>query len=110
MGLECACQGWDCCWVADVAERDADVALEADALGALDGAAAKARAECCLVQVEQGYERGCGEVVALLKGGFEAAPRLAVDGADVLADVAAENPVADEAGAVRAGLRREARW
>jgi hypothetical protein len=81
---------WDGVAVAAVAERDGRVAQQAAAPGAHDGAALESSAERRRVQRQDLGETWIEQIEVRDIG------RLGVPRADVLADVAAEDPVADQ--------------
>src|SRR5262249_8607651 len=94
--------------IADVAQCDADVAQQPPPLGALDRAVAEALTKTLLVQREQGDQRRTRrlrrpwlELQSLapdteLSGRAQSALDDRVHGADLLADVAAEDVIADQ--------------
>src|SRR5204862_2787343 len=77
-----------------IAERDAYVAQESAALGAQDRTACEELSEALLVQLEEALQRPVIQR-ARLKARFARLRREAVPGTHLLADVAAEDPVAD---------------
>ena len=100
---------------ADVAESDGDVAQE---LRAVDAAQRASRAchlrNCAAPSASRRTQRRAAVAGARRElgraGGARALQVGRVERADVLADVAAEDVVADERGAARAGWGRGSRW
>ena len=80
--------------IAGVAQGHGRVAQQPSPLGALGRMTAEMGVETIAVHGKQFRQGGIGETGTALEGGLGGRGGLAIPGADILADVAAENPVA----------------